>query len=203
MLTARQIMNANVLHMERGNTVAIASQVMVEHHVGCVIVTAGGFPVGIVSETDVARTIAMGKDANKTRVEEVMSSPLFSTTPDADMTQIANTMTVNRIKKMPVIEHQRCVGIITQTDIIRHILRVCSHIHDEYTKGKISTMDFATCSAEMYNTFKNSFDSVKHWHMRCTKCGYQFLDEEREGKLTVEACPKCNSQIEYDPNPPI
>lgn len=203
MLIAREIMNTNVVHLERGISMAAAAQIMVERHVGSIIITASSYPIGILTENDITRIISMNLDPTTTKVEDFMSSPLFSTTPDTDMTQIANTMTVNRIKKMPVLEHQRCIGIITQTDIIKHILRVCSQIHDEYTKGKMSSMDFATCSSELYGTFKNSFDAAKHWHMLCKQCGNKFLDEEREGKLVIESCPKCHGQLEYDPTPPI
>jgi len=203
MLSAKQIMNPVVIELERGTLVSSAADIMVKRHVGSVIVTAGDYPVGILTETDIAKMISAGKSPITTKVEEIMSSPLFSTTPDADMTQIANTMTSNKIKKMPVVEHQRVIGIITQTDIVKHILRVCSHIHEEYTKGKMNSIDFATCSAELYSQVRSSVDSTKHWHMRCTSCGHQFLAEERDGKLLVEACPKCNGQIEYDPTPPL
>ena len=203
MLTARQIMNPLVIEVDRATPVSDAAAIMVKRHVGSIIVTAGGYPVGILTETDIAKMIALRKSADTTNVDEIMSSPLFSTTPEADMTQIANTMTSNKIKKMPVVEHQRVIGIITQTDIVKHILKVCSHVHEEYTKGKMNSLDFATCTAELYSQVRKSVDSAKHWHMRCIKCGHQFLAEERDGKLLADVCPRCGGQIEYDPTPPL
>lgn len=203
MLSARNVMNPQVIHIERGTSIKKVTQIMIENHVGSIIVTAGGFPVGILTETDVAKTIADGKNPNETVIEDIMSSPLFSTSPDADITQIANTMSINKIKKMPVVENQRVIGIITQTDIIKHILRVCSHVHEQYSKGKVVTKDFMTCSAEMFNSVRSSIDHKRNWHMRCADCGHRFLAEEEHGKLLVENCPRCHGHIDYDPTPPL
>lgn len=203
MLTAREIMNTSLVHLEHGTSVNEAAQIMAGQHIGSIIVTANGYPIGIVTETDLTKAVAGGKDLNKLFIEEIMSSPLFSTSPDADMTEVASTMTINRIKKMPVLEHQRVIGIITQTDIIKHILEVCAHVHEQYKNGKMDAIDFAACSAELYRNVKSNMDAAKHWHMRCTKCGYQFLNEERGGRLTANTCPRCNGPITYDQSPPI
>ena len=203
MLTARNIMNTSLVHLEHGTSVNQAALIMANQHIGSIIVTANSYPIGIVTKTSLTKAVASGKDLHKLFLEEIMSSPLFSTSPEADMTEIASTMTINHIKKMPVLEHQRVIGIITQTDIVKHILEVCAHVHEQYKSGKMNALDFAACSAELYKNVKGNIDAAKHWHMRCSKCGYQFLNEERDGRLTVLACPRCNGAIVYDQSPPL
>lgn len=200
---AREVMTRAILSIEKGTPIHEAANLMAQHRVGSIFVTTNGYPVGIVTETDLTRSIALGNDARATLIEEIMSSPLFSTGPDTDLTQIANTMSVNNIKKMPVVEHGQVIGVITQTDVIKHIFSLCERLHEEYESGGISPQDFVCRSQELIGHAKR-FKGPKQWHMRCEACGHQFLDEENEhGQLAILSCPKCGGKIEYDPTPPL
>lgn len=206
-MKARDVMNTSLLHLERGTSVAQAAHAMAGQHVGSLIVTAGGYPIGIVTETDLVRLVAHGKNPANTGIEEIMSSPLFSTTPDTDMIHIANTMTANKIKKMPVIEHGRVVGIITQTDVIKHVLHVCSAYNEQMRSGTNkedpNLAKFITCSVDMFSKVNAGHDNTKHWHMRCLSCGHRFMTEEKAGRLEHTVCPQCGGRIDYDPAPPL
>jgi signal-transduction protein with cAMP-binding, CBS, and nucleotidyltransferase domain/DNA-directed RNA polymerase subunit RPC12/RpoP len=196
-------MNQSIVHLERGTTVMDAARNMASQHVGSIIVTAGGYPVGIITETDITRLIATGRDPKLSHIEEIMSSPLFSTSPETELVDIANTMASNRIKKMPVVEHQRVIGMITQTDVIRHVLKVCTQLQENYTKGEVDPVSFVKQSSMLYKSVKE-LDHTKHWHMRCMSCGYQFLnDETDDGRLVIQRCPRCGGAIGYDPTPPL
>jgi CBS domain-containing protein/predicted RNA-binding Zn-ribbon protein involved in translation (DUF1610 family) len=205
MIRARDVMSSSLLEVERGMNVTHAARVMAGQHVGSLIVTASGYPVGILTETDITKLIAAGKDPNVVRIEEIMSSPLFSTTPDVDIVQIANSMAANRIKKMPVMEHQRVIGMITQTDIIKHVLRMSSNLTAQYSTERLPDgfEGIAAATSELYNSVKGSMDKTKHWHMRCSTCGQRLMVEERNGKLDMNSCPHCGGTLEYDQAPPI
>ena len=199
-------MNTSILSVERGTTVAQAARIMAGQHVGSIIVTAANYPVGIITETDLTTVIAKGQDPNTLLIEEIMSSPLFSTGPEVDIVQIANTMSANHIKKMPVVEHQRVIGMITQTDIVKHVLRVSSGISSQYKEGSLNAPSFqffAAATTDLYNSLKGNMESSKHWHMKCNQCGHRVLVEERDGKLSMSTCPKCGSPLDYDPTPPL
>jgi signal-transduction protein with cAMP-binding, CBS, and nucleotidyltransferase domain len=198
-------MSSTVLELEKGATVSHGARIMAGQHVGSIIVTAGGYPVGILTETDITRTIAAGKDPNFVKIEEVMSSPLFSTSSDVDVVQIANSMASNRIKKMPVVEHQKVIGMITQTDIIKHVLRMCSGLHQQYQDGALpeSFQKIAACTSDVYQSMKGSLEKSKHWHMKCATCGQRVMAEEHNGVLSLTACPHCGGTLEYDQAPPM
>jgi signal-transduction protein with cAMP-binding, CBS, and nucleotidyltransferase domain len=196
-------MTTHVVALERGVSMRQASSVMAEHGVGSLIVTAGGYPVGILTETDIVRLVSKGGNPDTATIEEHMSSPLFSTAPDTDVIAIANTMTMNKIKKMPVLERQRIVGMITQTDVVKYILRTIADLQQQYTRGQIGAHEFAKRSQEIFVSVPKLEGVAKEWHMICRSCAHQFLADEINGQLTVHACPKCGGSIDYDQNPPI
>mgnify|MGYP000597035983 CR=1 FL=1 len=202
-LTARDIMTPAVVSLERGSSARDAAILMTHRGVGCLIVTVGGYPVGIITETDLVRVLSQDQSASQVPIEQIMSSPLFSTTPEADVIAIANTMTANRIKKMPVLERQHIIGIITQTDVVKFALRTISSLQTEFTEGKIGANEFAARSKEIFVSVPHIPAAAKEWHMKCNSCHNQFLAEETNGKLNRESCPKCNGEISYDLTPPL
>lgn len=204
-MNAAEAMTTGLLTQEKGGSVAQTARLMTGQHVGSIIVTAGNYPIGIVTETDITKLIARGEDPAHVTVESIMSSPLFSTTPETDLVHIANTMSMNNIKKMPVIEHGTVVGMITQTDIIRHVLKVCTNYTKETPKKReAQTMQqFIENSGELFSKLRIQEGQAKHWHMRCRKCDTRFITEEQAGRLEHTHCPSCGGDIEYDPAPPI
>jgi predicted transcriptional regulator len=64
------------------------------------------------------RIVAKGKNAKKTRVKDIMSTPLITTSPDTDAEEAARVMFENRIK-LVVIDQNRLVGVVSLTDIAR------------------------------------------------------------------------------------
>jgi signal-transduction protein with cAMP-binding, CBS, and nucleotidyltransferase domain len=171
---------------------------MAAQHVGSIIVAQSGYPIGIVTETDMTKVLASGQDARTLAVDRIMSSPLFSTSPDTDLMEVVNAMTANHIKKMPVVEHQRVIGIITQTDIIKNVLTVTRHLQEQLAAGSINTTDYQTRTDAMFRMVQGDLSDTKFWHMRCLSCGFQFTNEETGGKLSHPVCPRCGGQINYD-----
>jgi CBS domain-containing protein len=204
MLNAQDVMNTNVAMIEREATVYDAAQRMSERRVGCLIVTVSGYPVGIVTETDLVRAIAKETEPRNERVDTIMSSPLFSTRPETPVLVVAATMNQNSIKKMPVIEGQRVSGIITQTDIVRYTLHAIEDLERSLTEGKVSADEFSRQATELFKSVPRIPHAAKHWHMICKSCGYRFLaDEGEDGKLTVHLCKRCGGPITYDLAPPL
>jgi acetoin utilization protein AcuB len=99
------------------------------------VVDAEGVLVGIVTDRDLRHHLfspgafeALGStrvDAllDRVRVAEIMSTDLVTATPDMSLAEAAATMRNERIGSLPVVEHGRVVGILTEIDLLRHIVR--------------------------------------------------------------------------------
>lgn len=123
----REIMTPSIISVEGSSTVSEAAKVMVEREVGSVIVTEGNRPVGILTERDILkRVVVRGLDPLKTKVREVMSSPLVTVSTDAYIVDAGRMMAEKNIRRLLVVEGDRPVGIITQKDVFRALNKYVS-----------------------------------------------------------------------------
>ena len=173
-----------------------AAMLMAEHDTGSVIVTKNNYPVGILTERDLARKIVTTNASQETLTEDVMSSPLYYSSPDADILEVTAAMNINEIKKIPILKGHTVVGVITQTDIIQHLFSVFKQMHRAYQKGQISPKEFADKSSDIVKNLEQAAlqQANKNWHMTCEDCGYTFLNPESEKGLRYNQCPSCRSQ---------
>jgi signal-transduction protein with cAMP-binding, CBS, and nucleotidyltransferase domain len=119
-----ELMTKDVIDcIEASDTVREAAERMKKLNRGCLIVIREGHPVGIITERDlVQRVIADYKPAS-IKVSEVMSSPLITLGPEALVSDAANVMSENRIRRLPIVEGDQIVGMITVTDFARLLHR--------------------------------------------------------------------------------
>ncbi|HNV55934.1 MAG TPA: CBS domain-containing protein [Smithellaceae bacterium] len=104
-------------------TVYEALEKMSEKEIGALVVMENKKVVGIFSERDYARKIILqGKTSKKTLVKEVMSSHLFSVTPDTTVEDAMVLMTGKHIRHLPVFEKSKFVGIISIGDVLKLII---------------------------------------------------------------------------------
>ena len=109
-----------VISVSEKATVREAAGLMNKHEIGCLGVLKKGKPVGIVTETDmVKRVILKPLDPEKTKVSEIMSKPLVVGNPQMDVDETSKLMRRRKIKKLPVVERGRLVGLVTTTDLVR------------------------------------------------------------------------------------
>ncbi len=113
-------MRKGVIALNCDNKVYDASKAMLESAVGSVIVLKKNRAVGIVTERDIVRkVIANKKSATRTKLEEVMSTPLRVISIDESIKKAAITMKKYNIKKLPVVGNKKNIlGIITETDVL-------------------------------------------------------------------------------------
>ena len=103
---------------------------MLDAGVGSVIVTRGGDPLAICTETDVlGATAATGRPLDDIPIRRVASHPLVTTTSDATVRGAVRTMTDEGIKKLPVVDGTDLVGIFTQSDVVAHYGDVVQEAH--------------------------------------------------------------------------
>jgi CBS domain-containing protein len=89
---------------------------------GYAIVLKGGKPVGIITERDIVnRVLARDLDPSRTKVEEVMSSPLIGVDPDDDLVKASERMREKNVRKLVVMRDEIAYGILTAKDIAQHL----------------------------------------------------------------------------------
>jgi len=109
-----------IIKIRAGSTVKEAVETMNKHEIGCLIVTKNGKPVGIMTERDILkRVIPESKNPEKAQVSEVMSTPLIAGDPDMYVEDAARLMFKKNIKKLPIMEKGKLVGLLTISDIAR------------------------------------------------------------------------------------
>lgn len=114
---ARDIMKEEVVTVDSAATIMDAAKKMDEKNIGCVIVMEKEKPLGILTERDFVKKIAINEKPMSTPVKSVMSSPLISVDPDATVWELAELMKIKRVHKVPVIQENKLLGIVTTTDI--------------------------------------------------------------------------------------
>jgi len=114
----KDIMTRKVRTIPVGTSVLEAAREMSAHRIGCLVIVDAGKPVGIVTEGDVSRTMANGGSPARTRLRST-GKKLKTIGSEAKVEEAARKMADAGIKKLPVIDDGRLVGIVTQTDIVR------------------------------------------------------------------------------------
>lgn len=114
-------MTSPVISIRKNAKVSEAASAMCAHNIGSlVIVDSEEKPVGIVTERDMLRKVVVTcKNPKAVDVTQIMSSPLVTGNPDMDLEKAAKLMIKNEIKRLPIVEEGRLVGIATFTDLIR------------------------------------------------------------------------------------
>jgi len=111
-------MNKKVLTASPDTTVAKAAKMMAERGVGSIIIVKGKKPVGILTERDLLmKVVSVDLIPSKVHVGKIMSAPIISIGPSTDITEAARIMAKNKVRRMPVVEHGKLIGIVTASDI--------------------------------------------------------------------------------------
>jgi CBS domain-containing protein len=114
---------STVWHVSPETTVFNAIKLMAEKNIGALPVMARDRLVGIFTERDYTRKIAlMGKTSKDTRVQEVLSGDVICVAPDDSVEACMKLMTENRIRHLPVVEGGKVLGIISIGDLVNWII---------------------------------------------------------------------------------
>jgi CBS domain-containing protein len=100
-------------------TVFEAIKLMAEKNIGSLLVMSGDQLVGVVTERDYTRKIALqGKTSKATRVSEILSSKIISVTPDDTVEECMRLMTENRVRHLPVLDNDKVTGLVSIGDLV-------------------------------------------------------------------------------------
>ena len=116
----RDVMTSNPTTCEPTATLVDAAKVMAREDVGPVPIVEGGKLVGIVTDRDIIiRAVAEGRDVTSTTVRDVASKDLVTVTADEDLDRALQLMADNQVRRIPVVEGDHVVGIVSQADVAR------------------------------------------------------------------------------------
>jgi len=115
-------------------TVYDAIAMKAEKAVGALLVMREGTLVGIISERDYARKVSLqGRSSKDTLVQEIMTSSVITVTPEHSVDESMRIITQHRIRHLPVLEHDKLVGIVSIGDLVKAIIsdqaQTIDHLH--------------------------------------------------------------------------
>jgi CBS domain-containing protein len=126
--TAKDIMTSTVITAKEDMFVTDVMKLLLRWHIsGVPVVDNDGMLMGIVTEHDVMN-FAISGDAASTRASEVMTKKVETYTPDALVVEIVNHFAAHQIRRVPVVEDGKVVGIISRRDIVREMDRIYSRL---------------------------------------------------------------------------
>ena len=112
-----------IWHVRPNDTVFTALQLLAQHEVGALMVMEEGRLVGVLSERDYTRKIALqGRSSKDTRVSEIMTANVYVVSPKTDTRQCMALMSEKRIRHLPVVEGGMVLGMISIRDIMDDII---------------------------------------------------------------------------------
>lgn len=114
-MKAEDVMTTRVITVTENQTKQEAARLLAEHRIsGLPVVNANNGVVGVVTEYDI-----IGKEGRT--VGEIMSRGVISVTPDTDLEEVSYLLVHESIKRAPVLDQGRLVGIVSRSDLVREV----------------------------------------------------------------------------------
>ena len=120
-MLVKELMTSGVVTVEPNSSAALAARLLARHNVGALPVCGpDGRLRGMVTDRDIIlRCIAPEDDPAQTPVRDIMSRACAYTSPDMDCLQAGALMAQQQVRRLPVVEKGRVVGILTLSDLAR------------------------------------------------------------------------------------
>jgi CBS domain-containing protein len=112
-----------IWHVRSDDSVFTALELLSRHEVGALVVMDGARLVGVFSERDYTRKVALqGRNSKETRVGEIMSSQVITVGPKTGTNQCMSLMSEHRIRHLPVVDGDSVLGMVSMRDILDDII---------------------------------------------------------------------------------
>ena len=120
-MLVKDCMNSHVIAVSPEESVAVAARLMARYNVGALPVRARDHSLcGIVTDRDmVLRCVALERKPEETSVSRVMTERVASVTPMTNLTQAADLMAREQVRRLPVVEGRKLVGMVSLGDLSR------------------------------------------------------------------------------------
>ena len=122
--TVADVMRQPLTTVELNDHVAAAAYLMRHNHASALLVMDAQTDqlIGIITEADITRAVADGKDANEVRIHELMSERPILIKPATSVFEAARIMTSGHFRHLPVVDEGGLVGIVDVTDVCRALV---------------------------------------------------------------------------------
>lgn len=118
----KDIMSKDLVTISKERSALEAAKIMTDKGVSSLIVLAGDQPVGIVTERDFIKKICLKElQLSEVQIGHIMSKIRTYATPDTSIEVAVQRMINNRIRRLPIIDDDKLVGIVTVTDLAKHL----------------------------------------------------------------------------------
>ncbi len=150
-MKAKEIMTPNVIRVREDNTIEDAARLLARHHItGLPVVNSDEALVGLITEYDL-----ISKQGH--HVSEIMSRSVISVTADTEVEAVAHLLTSQHIRRVPVLEDGRLVGIVSQSDLVRQIaMRWVCDVCGEMVRSRVVPQECPRCGAT--NSFSHEVE---------------------------------------------
>ncbi|MDP6402698.1 MAG: CBS domain-containing protein [SAR202 cluster bacterium] len=134
-MEVQEVMSSYVHTVEQDESVAAAARKMREGDVGSLVVTSSGSVKGVITDRDLTvRCMSQGHDYQKCRVSDHMGGPAITVGPASDMLDAAAMMAGRKIRRLPVVDGDKLIGLVSLSDIALSIdsalVSMNSTLHD-------------------------------------------------------------------------
>lgn len=182
-LKVRDIMNEEVITLTGDATAQEAAVLMRDNEIGSVVIVDAKDdtkPIGIITERDIMVGVTAEDKSAKTLCKDIMSSPVFTIPPKLLLTDAMHQMSAKQIKRLIIVENQKMVGIISQSDIL------------EIAPYMIEILQ------EKTNILKEGYNP-EYVEGYCQLCGnWSEILEESEGIFICEECKATRKSLELE-----
>ena len=128
-MIVKEIMQTDVVKVPADTNIQEAAKMMGEKKIGCLLVVDEHKLLGIVTEDDIIKkVVGEGKPPKETNVEDIMVSEVVHISPEMTIEDAAELMTNKNIKKLPIVEDKKLLGIITATDMVAAEPKMMEHL---------------------------------------------------------------------------
>ena len=116
-MNIRDVMTPNPRTVSLQDSIQNAARIMRDEDTGIVPVVDNGKPVGVITDRDiVVRAVAEGGQLNRP-VRDIVTNELVAATPDMSVSEATELMSAHQVRRLPVVENNRLVGIVSIGDI--------------------------------------------------------------------------------------
>jgi CBS domain-containing protein len=116
----REVMTPTPQTVQADSPATEAAKLMKEADAGMIPVVEDGRLLGAVTDRDIVlRVVAEGKDPRSTTAREIASTDLVTVEPDQDLDEALKLMAHHQVRRLPVVEDGRLVGVLAQADVAR------------------------------------------------------------------------------------
>jgi len=114
---------SDVWSVKPGDVILEALKVMATKRVGALLVIDNGKLVGILSERDYARKVALeGRSSRESKVSEIMSHKVLCARPNQTVQECMALMSDKRARHLPIVDHKKIIGIVSIGDLVKSII---------------------------------------------------------------------------------